>query len=443
MLIHPSLIEPAKARRTRLMDSLKAGDLCFVPANAAYPKSRDMCFDFFQNRDFFYLLPVNESEAILVLDKSDGNEKTILFCHENSPEYLTWEGRRLSMKDAVEVYGVGEARALSTFQDFLKESLPLAERVLLPFAHRRFRKQIFTFLDEIRYGRATALPQHVLDTEPLIGEMRLFKDESEAALLSKACELTTLGHKAVMRQVKEGMSEQKVAAIFESAIRLADAQGLSFPTIAAAGENATVLHYAELSGVLKPNELLLLDAGAYYSGYAGDVTRTFPVNGTFEGAAKDIYALVLSANESVIENITLGASYESLHKVAVRVITEGLVQLKLLEGDVDGLIESGAHKDYFMHGTGHWLGLDVHDTGAYKTREQPCKPYNARALEAGMVFTVEPGLYFPKNVPLKDERFAGIGVRVEDDILLTKTGAKNLTTSAPKRIDEIEAFMRG
>jgi Xaa-Pro aminopeptidase len=422
-------------RRDRLLAFLQPG-VFILPAAHEATRSNDTEYPFRQDSNFHYLTGFPEPDAIAVL--RPGHEKPyILFVRPKDREREIWTGIREGVEGAVERYGADEAYPIADWSAKLPELLQNLPRVYFSLGrHKHLESEITGAIATLRTrGRhGIEAPGEVVDSAPLLAEMRLFKSPEEIRCMQMAGDITAFGHLAAMRATLPGMNEYEVQAIVEFEFRKrGGAASPAYGSIVAGGANATILHYVENSRRLVDGDLLLIDAGAEYAGYAGDVTRTFPVGARFTGPQRDVYSVVLRAQLAALDACIPGNTLEAINDIAIRSLTEGLVDLKVLKGSIDELIEAKAHRPYYMHGTGHWLGLDVHDAGAYKTDGQP------RKLEAGMVFTVEPGLYFHPDTEAPKE-FHGIGVRIEDDVVITKDGHHNLSAGVPKAIDAIEAL---
>ena len=355
---------------------------------------------------------------------------------EKDREREIWTGFRAGPQGAVEKYGADEAYDLEEWHKKLPEMLAAAGEVHFRLGRDRdLDKLLIDGIDDMsRKGRqGIVAPTAVIDPSPVLAEMRLFKSADEVPLLQTACDITAAGHIAAMRETKPGMFEYEIQALVEYQFRKRGASYPGYGTIVAGGANATVLHYVENAMTLQDDTLLLIDAGAEFAGYTGDVTRAFPVGRKFTGAARDVYDIVLRAQLAAIEATHPGSTIEVIHNAACKVLTEGLVSLGVLQGDVGQLMADKAYQPYYMHRTSHWLGLDVHDVGAYLRDGKP------RPLEPGMVLTVEPGLYFHAD-SAATAAFHGIGIRIEDDVLITLKGHRNLTAAVPKSIEAIEAL---
>lgn len=421
-------------RRARLLEDLTAG-VVIVPAAHEVRRSNDTEYPFRQDSDFHYLTGFPEPDAIAVL--RPGHAKPfVLFVRPRDREREIWTGFRLGAEGAVEKYGADEAYPLAEWPARLPELLQGGAPVYYHLGHDKdLDAQIVAAIETLstKGRQGIEAPTGILDPRPRLAEMRLVKSPDEIPLLQHAADITAAGHVAAMRETRAGHFEYQVQARIEYEFRLRGAAAPGYGTIVAGGANATVLHYVENAMPLAEGDLILIDAGAEADGYTGDVTRTFPVGRRFEGAAKAVYEVVLAAQLAALEAVRPGTTIESIHLETCRVLTQGLVDLGVLSGAVDGLVEQKAYQPYYMHRTSHWLGLDVHDVGAYVRDGAP------RPLEPGMVLTIEPGLYFHADKPAPDG-FHGVGVRIEDDALVTLKGHRNLTAAVPKAVAEIEAL---
>jgi len=401
------------------------------------PRNRDTHYPYRHDSYFYWLTGFNEPQAVMVLIA--GKEpRHILFCREKNEEREIWDGFRYGPDAAREAFGFDDAFA----HDTLDHELPglLENQPMLAYIIGRdlaWDTQVMGWLNTVRARARSGVhaPARMVDARLWLDEMRLIKDERELTLMRRAAEISTAAHVSAMRATRPGLHEYEIEAELLADFRRGGAEAPAYNSIVASGANACVLHYVFNNKPLRDGDLLLIDAAAEFGSYAADITRTFPVNGRFSAAQKDAYELVLAAQEAAIATIHPGSRWNDTHDTAVRVLTQGLVDLKLLNGEIDGLIESEAYKRFYMHRTGHWLGMDVHDAGEYKLKGE------WRTLEPGMTFTVEPGLYIrpAEDVP---EAFWNIGIRIEDDVAVTAEGYEVLTRP-PKTVAEIEECMRG
>jgi Xaa-Pro aminopeptidase len=424
-------------RRTAVLDQLGDG-VMIVPAAEHALRNNDTEYEFRQSSDLYYLTGFTEPEAVLVLAPARP-EKVTLFLRPSDRALETWNGRRLGVEAAPAALGVDAAYPIGELSAKLGELMTGTRRAYVQVgANERFDRTVFAALEDARTRtrRSGIAPDTIVDPGVILHELRLIKDDGEIEAIRRAGEITRLGHLAGMRATRPGLYEYQLEAAIEYAYRAHGAQDVSYPSIVAGGDNATILHYNTNRDVLRDGDLVLIDSAAELDYYASDVTRTWPVNGRFSAEQRAVYEIVLAAQKAAIAQVRPGAHVREAHFTALRVLTAGLVELGLLHGDVDGLIEQEAYKPFYMHGTGHWIGLDVHDVGSYKLADGE----TWRPLQAGMVVTVEPGLYIARDLDC-DERFKGIGVRIEDDILCSASGPLNLTPGIPKEIDEIETLV--
>lgn len=430
------------SRRAELMRRIGADGVAIIPSASEVTRARDTQYRFRQDADFAYLTGFTEPDAAAVLapgrKDAEGNPaEFILFVRPRNAEREIWDGRRYGPEGAVSVFGAHEARSIED----LEAELPrlLAGRETLHYTlgeYPALDPKIIAAVKHIRdvSRRGAAAPHTIVALEQTLHEMRLIKRPAEIELQRTACEVSAAAHVRAMRATKPGRNEWEIAAEIHAEFVLNDCEP-GYGTICGGGDNACILHYTENNAPLKDGELLLIDAGAEYRGYTGDITRSFPINGKFSAAQRAVYEVVLAAQKAAIAELTAGNLASRPHEVATRVLTEGMVRLGLLQGEVDELIRSERHKQFYMHGTGHWLGMDVHDVGRYKLAGA------YRHFQAGMIMTVEPGLYIAPGTPEVPSEYWGIGIRIEDDVLVTDHGPEVLTAGVPKEIDEIEELM--
>ncbi len=434
MSIHPVLNKKHFAkRRKRVLAALGEQAVAIIPAASEQLRNRDTHFPFRQASDFRYLTGFDEPDAFLVLVPKHELGSCILFVRPRDAAREQWEGRRAGVAGALKLYGVDQAFTLDEMDAKLPELLAGREQVFAPLGEDMgFAQRLFGWLVAVRRLQRTGVkaPGTWQDSSQLLHEMRLFKDEDELQVLREACRISELGHVAAMRACRPGAAEYALEAELLHTFRQHGGE-TAFPSIVAGGQNACILHYTENRDRLKKGELVLVDAGCEWGGYCGDISRTYPVSGRFSSAQRDVYSVVLAAQQAAIDAVRPGASYDQPHQAAVQVLTEGLVDLKLLKGKVSKLIEKEAYKRFYMHRTGHWLGMDTHDVGNYKVDGA------WRPLEPGMVLTVEPGLYIDagRDVP---KELRNMGIRIEDDVLVTREGSEVLTAAAPKTIEALE-----
>jgi len=422
-------------RRRRLADAMGAG-VAVIATAPERPRNRDSYFPYRFDSHFYYLTGFPEPEAVLVV-VGGPQARSILFCREKSPERELWEGLRFGPEGARERFGM-ETQPIATLDETLEQLVENQPTLYYPVgAAPEWDARAMRWLNAVRARSRTgvAAPERLQDVRSLIDEMRLFKDEHELGIMRGAATISSAAHRRAMRATRPGKMEYEIEAELLHEFRRHGAQFPAYWPIVAGGANACVLHYVSNDAPLSDGDLLLIDAGCELDGYASDITRTFPVNGRFTQAQRDVYELVLSAQLAAIEKVRAGNAWNDPHDTAVRVLAQGLIDLGLLQGSLAEALEKESYKRFYMHRTGHWLGLDVHDAGEYKQAGA------WRKLAPGMTLTVEPGLYIraAEDVPAS---LAGIGIRIEDDVLVTAGGCEVLSTEAPKRIDDLEALVR-
>ena len=439
-------------RRRALLERMGPGSIALLPAAPETPRNRDVHHPFRQDSDFYYLTGFPEPEAIAVLAPG-GEHEFLLFCRERDPHMEIWHGRRAGPQGAMERYGVDNAHPIAEIDKLLPPLLENRERVFYAIGYNPdFDQRMMGWINQVRGKARTGVraPVTFVALEHLLHAMRLRKEPEEIAVMRESARIAAEAHQRAMCACRPGRMEYELEAeILYTFIR--NGAGWAYPSIVGGGDNSCILHYTENNALLRDGDIVLIDAGAEVDGYASDITRSFPVNGRFSGEQRAIYELVLAAQKAAIAQVRPGCHFNEPHEAAVRTLTEGLAALGVLQGDVEELIEAEQHKPFYMHRTGHWLGMDVHDVGDYKTGD------DWRLFEPGMVTTIEPGLYIPAGgkvldahwarlgVHLEtelDERWQRIGVRIEDDVLVTTEGNEVLTAAAPKEVDEIEALMR-
>jgi Xaa-Pro aminopeptidase len=427
--------EPYSARRRALLETI--GDsVAVIPTAPEHVRNRDSFYPYRFDSYFWYLSGFPEPEAALVLIGGD-KPRSLLFCREKNEERETWEGFRYGPDAAREVFGFDEAYPFGDLERRLSESIAGHSALWYALGHDAgWDGRIVAALNALRTRTRAGVraPDEIRDPRVPLDRMRLVKDAHELDLMRRAAAIASTGHRAAMRACRPGLAEYELEAELSHVFRKRGANGHAFPPIVAGGANACVLHYVGNDRPLADGSLVLIDAGCELGGYAADITRSFPVNGRFSGSQRDIYQIVLAAQAAAVAAIRPGAPFIAYHDAALRVLVQGLADLGLLSGDIDGLIESEAYKPFYMHRTGHWLGLDVHDAGDYKSGDDWV------ALVPGMTLTVEPGLYLRPG-PDVPEHLRGIGVRIEDDVIVTVDGAE-VYTGAPRTIAEIEDAMR-
>ena len=424
-------------RRQALLAKMAPGSAALIFTAPEVIRNADSEYAYRQSSDFWYFTGFNESEAVLVLIKSDtSHNHSVLFNRVRDKSAEIWSGRRLGQEAAPQKLGVDRALAFTEIDEQLHLLLNGLDVVYHAQGEYEYADSIvFAALDKLRRGsrQNLAAPATLTDWRPTVHELRLFKSEAEIAVMRRAGEITALAHTRAMQACRPGMFEYQLEGEIHHEFTRHGARYPSYTTIVGGGENGCILHYTENESELRDGDLVLIDAGCEYQSYAGDITRTFPVNGKFSPAQREIYDIVLESLETSLKLYRPGTSMQEVTAEVVRIMVKGLVILGNLKGEVDHLIANNAHRAFFMHGLSHWLGLDVHDVGFYG-------PDKSRVLEPGMVITVEPGLYIAPDADVPAQ-YRGIGIRIEDDIVITNDGNENLTASVVKSADDIEALM--
>lgn len=424
-------------RRQALLANMQPGSAALIFAAPEATRSNDSEYPYRQSSDFWYFTGFNEPEAVLVLIKSDDTHNhSVLFNRVRDLTAEIWFGRRLGQDAAPEKLGVERALAFSEINEQLYQLLNGLDVVYHAQGEYAYADElVFAALDKLRKGSRQNLsaPASITDWRPIVHEMRLFKSPEELDVMRRAGEISALAHTRAMEKCRPGMFEYQLEGEILHEFNRHGARFPSYNTIVGGGENGCILHYTENESELRDGDLVLIDAGCEYRGYAGDITRTFPVNGKFTPAQRAVYDIVLESLETALTLFRPGTSIQEVTGSVIRIMVNGLVKLGILKGDVEELIADNAHRAFFMHGLSHWLGMDVHDVGGYG-------PDRSRTLEPGMVLTVEPGLYIAPDADVPAE-YRGIGIRIEDDIVITESGNENLTATVVKNADEIEALM--
>ncbi|MCH7382406.1 Xaa-Pro aminopeptidase [Acinetobacter dispersus] len=428
-----------KHRRDLLAEKIGCNSIAIIATRAEMYRNRDADYKYRADSSFYYLTGFAEPEAVAVIETfAEGEDYSYsLFCRERDREMEIWHGYRAGVDGAIEIYDADEAYAIDLLDEEIIEKLLNKQRLYYRIGQQaEFDARVSEWIQkaDAEQRRGSAAPAELIQLDRIIDEMRLKKSAQEIELMQIASNISAEAHTRAMQTVKPNMMEYALEAELNY---IFGKNGCvpSYNSIVGGGENACILHYVENNKPLKDGDLVLIDAACEYEFYASDITRTFPVNGKFSPEQKALYNIVLEAQLAAIDATRIGNHYKYPHQVAVKILTQGLVDLGLMSGDVDELIESEAFRQFFMHGTGHWLGMDVHDVGAYKTGE------DWRAYEAGMVVTVEPGLYVAPDDETVDEKWRGIGIRIEDDIVVTENGPLVLTKNVVKTVEEIERLM--
>jgi len=428
-----------QSRRARFLSAMGERSVAVLRAASLSSRNSDVDHDWRQASDFYYLTGFDEPDAVCVLAPGHEGKVFTLFVLPRDPEKEQWTGRRAGVDGATAIHGADEAYTLDQLDEQLATLLDGAERLYYrvgddPGFDARVLKVARRHRTMPRLGVIGA--DTIIDPVAIVSEQRLIKDAADLAALRRACEITSEGHAEAMRYARPGMHEYEIQAALEYVFRLQGSSRNGYQSIVAGGDNGTILHYTTNRMRVPQGSLVLIDAGCEYEYCTSDITRCFPIDGHFEGASREVYEAVLACQIACIEATRAGRSFQSVHDLGVRALTEAMVQFGWLAGDVDARIEDETYKKYYMHRTSHWLGLDVHDVGLYRHGPE------WRTLLPGHVITVEPGLYVPSDDDTVDPRFRGIGVRIEDDVLVTVEGPEVLTAMCPKLMDDVEATMR-
>ena len=427
-----------KRRRRQLMQMMGPGSVAILPAAPEVVRNRDVHYPYRPDSDFYYLTGFSEPEAIAVLIPGRRQAEYVLFCRERDEKRERWDGPRAGQEKAVQEFGADDSFPIADCEEILPGLLEECTRVFYAMgSNPDLDKRLADWVNQIRGKARTGVhgPVEFIALDHYLHEMRLYKSAAEVQRMRQAAKITSAAHVRLMQTCRPGMHEYELEAEFIHECATRGARFQAYPSIVGGGGNACVLHYVDNRDELKDGDLVLVDAGCEYGYYASDITRTFPVNGRFNPAQRAIYELVLAAQEAAIAKVKPGNHWNDPHDAAVRVITKGLIDLGLLKGTLTPLIKEQAYAKFYMHRTGHWLGMDVHDVGDYKVDGA------WRELEPGMTLTVEPGIYIPAGMRGVAKKFWNIGIRIEDDVLVTADGHEVLTRDAPKAVAEIEALM--
>jgi Xaa-Pro aminopeptidase len=427
-------------RRKRLMQAMGRDSIAILPSSPVRQRNRDVEYSYRPDSDFFYMTGFPEQEAVAVLVPGRPHGEFILFCRERDPQMETWHGRRAGLEGAMAHYGADDAFPISDIDEILPGLLENRERVYYAMGcNQDFDRQVMDWINLLRKKSRAGVhtPGEFIDLDHQLHDMRLYKSAAEIKVMRQAAQLSARAHVLAMQSCRPGMMEYQIEAELRHEFMHGGARFQAYPAIVGGGANGCILHYTENDAPLRDGDLLLIDAGCELECYASDITRTFPVNGRFSAAQRALYELVLEANYAAIAQVRPGNHWNHPHQAAVKVLTRGLLRLGLLKGSVPSLIKSEAYRKFFMHRTGHWLGMDVHDVGDYKVGDA------WRVLEPGMVLTIEPGLYVAEGSKGVAKKWWNIGIRIEDDVLVTAEGCEVLSRDAPKEPDEIEAIMAG
>jgi Xaa-Pro aminopeptidase len=429
------------ARRRRLMDMMVRDGIAILPAAPERVRNRDVLHPFRQDSDFHYLSGFDEPDAVLVIIPGREHGESVLFCKEKDPARELWDGFLAGPEGAIEQFGVDDAFPIADIDDILPGMIEGRSRVYYPLGRdQSFDQRVMDWVKIIRskVRSGSNPPGEFVALEHLLHDLRLIKSAAEVRVMAKAAEISCEAHVRPIKRARQGGYEYNLEAELIHTFMSHGARSTAYPSIVGGGANACILHYIENDAPLKEGDLVLIDAGCEYECYASDITRTFPVSGRFSAEQKALYEVVLAAQYAAIDAVHPDNHWNRPHEAALEVLVQGLVELGILQDiTVDQAIEEEAYRPYFMHRTGHWLGMDVHDVGDYKIGGA------WRQLEPGMALTVEPGLYIAPDNTAVDEKWRGIGIRIEDDVVVTKDGCRVLTNGVPKEIDDIEALMAG
>jgi Xaa-Pro aminopeptidase len=426
-----------RSQLKEFMRRMAPKSVAIIPGAHDTRRSNDTHYRFRQDSDFFYLTGFEEPDALAVI-KPEGDTKYTLFVRPRDPEREIWDGRRAGVDGAKSDFGAEDAFPATEFESKLADFLDGAEVLYYRLGvDQDLDNTIIKEIARMRGWNRKPIhpPQTIVDPATIVHEMRVVKSADEIEIMQTAADIAAEAHCEAMKAAKPGMHEYQLEALIEQIFRRRGASAPAYTSIVGAGPNATVLHYINNDGELRDGDLLLVDAGAEYKGYASDITRTFPINGRYTKPQRDIYDLVLKAQMACVEMVRPGVTHDQLKQRSIEILTEGMVELGLLKGKTEELIKEKKYEKFYMHGLGHMLGIDVHDVGRYYYGTE------SRALEPGVVMTVEPGIYISPNTEDVPEEYLGIGVRIEDDVLCTSNGPRVLTTKVPKQAEEIEALM--
>jgi len=425
-------------RRKNLMALMEPNSIAIIPSAREQVRSRDTEYPFRQDSDFYYLSGFTEPDAVLVLIPRRRHGQFVIFCREKDPGLELWHGYRAGPEGVCDRYAADDAFPIGDIDDILPGLIEGRERVYYSMGRSaEFDRRIMGWVNSIRGKEASGAvpPGEFTDLDHMLHELRLYKSAAEIRLLRRAGDITARGHQRAMRACRAGLYEYQLEAELQHEFAVSGARHPAYPSIVGSGNNGCIMHYVENAAKMRDGDMVLIDAGCELEYYASDVSRTFPVNGRFSREQRALYELVLRAQLAAIAEIKPGNHWNQPHDASVRVMTAGLVELGLLKGRVDSLIKREAYRTYYMHRVGHWLGLDVHDVGDYRLGEE------WRLLEPGMAMTVEPGLYVSEHNTKVAKKWRGIGIRIEDDVVVTEQGCEVISSGVPKTIEEIEALM--
>lgn len=427
-------------RRHHLTEMMAANSVAVLPAAPVYIRNRDVEHYYRQDSDFYYLTGFAEPEAVLVIMPGRDNGDSILFCRDRDETKEQWEGYRLGPERASQVLGVDDAFPIGDIDDILPGLLEGRDRIYYQLgANTQFDQQVLNWINSVSKKSQSSPhgPGEIVALSHLLHEQRLFKSSAEIKVMQHAANISARAHAMAMKVVKPGMFEYQLEAEFDYEFTRSGCRRSAYAPIVGSGNNGCILHYVDNNQVIKDGDLILIDAGCEFDYYASDITRTFPANGRFSEEQRILYDIVLAAQQAAIDAVTPINNWDEPHQAAVKVLTEGLLDVGILHGSLPDLLENEAYKPFYMHRTGHWLGMDVHDVGDYKLQDQ------WRQLEPGMVLTVEPGLYIADDNQSVDAKWRGIGIRIEDDVVVTKDKPKVLSQQVVKKAEDIEQLMAG
>lgn len=427
-------------RRRYLAEQMGENSIAILPSSSIKSRNRDVDYHFRQDSDFYYLSGFNEPDSVLVIIPGRAHGESVLFCRERDPTKEMWDGYIMGPDRVNDLTGIDDAFPISDIDDILPGMIEGTDKVFYSMGlDAQFDAKVMEWINIIRSKVRSGAhpPGEFVALEHALHELRLFKSAAEIKVMAEAAEISANAHIEAMRICKPGLSEYHLESIIQHTFANNGARFNAYPSIVGGGDNGCILHYIENSAKLKAGDLVLIDAGCELDCYASDITRTFPVSGEFTLEQRLVYQVVLDAQYAAIEAVKPGNHWNHPHEAAVLVLTSGLIRLGLIDAELEEAIEKELYKPFFMHRTGHWLGLDVHDVGEYKVAGE------WRLLEAGMVLTVEPGIYIAPSNKDVAKKWRGIGIRIEDDVLVTKNGCRVLTETVPKEIKEIEALMAG
>lgn len=427
-------------RRDLLADKVLEDSAIIVSAASVKSRISDTEYSYRQDSNFYYLSGYEEPESLILIRPNQDKERFVIFCRDRDPLREQWDGFRTGQEGVIQDYGADAAYSINSIDEIMPKLLEGAKNIYFSMsAPCGVDAKISSWIEDIRKNTRSGAepPQNLLSLDSILHEMRLIKESDEMDLMKKAANITTEAHIRAMQSVRPGMYEYQLEAEYLYAFNKNGARSPAYNSIVGGGNNSCILHYVENNAELKDGDLVLVDAGCEYQYYASDVTRTFPVNGKFSPEQREIYSIVLEAHKQSMEQAKPGNKWNLMHEKSVEVIVEGLLSIGLLQGSRDEIIDKGEYSKFYMHRIGHWLGMDVHDVGSYK------QDGDWRPLEEGMVMTVEPGIYILDSMEGVDDKWKGIGVRIEDDIAITESGFEILTPDVPRTIEEVEQTVQG